>query len=95
MTVPIGNLHEPRGDPGRGDLRPHGGHLPAVALVDRREREPDLVRPHQADADPDVGRDPRWVQRFTTEFIEAARPCRHAPSDRWFVDETYVKVADK
>jgi len=35
----------------------------------------------------------RWVQRFTPEFIEAARPCRHAPGDRWFVDETYVKVA--
>jgi len=35
----------------------------------------------------------RWVQRFTPEFIEAARPCRHIPGDRWFVDETYVKVA--
>ena len=35
----------------------------------------------------------RWVQRFTLEFAEAARPCRHAPGDRWFVDETYVKVA--
>jgi transposase, IS6 family len=35
----------------------------------------------------------RWVQRFTQEFIEAARPCRHAPGGRWFVDETYVKVA--
>jgi transposase, IS6 family len=35
----------------------------------------------------------RWVQRFTAEFIDAARPCRHAPGDRWFVDETYVKVA--
>jgi IS6 family transposase len=34
----------------------------------------------------------RWVQRFTPEFIEAARPRRHAPRDRWFVDETYVKV---
>jgi transposase-like protein len=34
----------------------------------------------------------RWVQRFTPEFIEAARPCRHAPGDRWFVDETYLKV---
>jgi transposase, IS6 family len=33
------------------------------------------------------------VQRFTPEFIEAARPCRHAPGDRWFVDETYVEVA--
>jgi hypothetical protein len=30
----------------------------------------------------------RWVQRFTPEFVEAARPCRHAPGDRWFVDET-------
>ena len=35
----------------------------------------------------------RWVQRFTPELIEAARPCRHAPGDRWFADETYVKVA--
>ena len=33
----------------------------------------------------------RWVQRFTPLVIEAARPCRH--SDRWFVDETYVRVA--
>src|SRR5713101_2283015 len=37
----------------------------------------------------------RWVQRFTAEFIEAARPCRHAPGNRWFVDETYLKVAGK
>jgi transposase, IS6 family len=37
----------------------------------------------------------RWVQRFTAEFIEAARPCRHAPGDRWFVDETYLKVAGR
>jgi transposase, IS6 family len=35
----------------------------------------------------------RWVQRFTPEFIEAARFSRHAPGDRWFADETYVKVA--
>jgi DDE superfamily endonuclease len=35
----------------------------------------------------------RWVQRCTPEFIEAARPCRHAPGDRWFADETYGKVA--
>ncbi len=28
----------------------------------------------------------RWVQRFTPEFIEAARTCRHVPGDRWFVD---------
>jgi transposase-like protein len=37
----------------------------------------------------------RWVQRFTPEFIEAARGGRHAPGDRWFADETYVKVAGK
>jgi transposase, IS6 family len=35
----------------------------------------------------------RWVQTFTPEFIAAARPSRHAVGDRWFVDETYVKVA--
>jgi transposase, IS6 family len=35
----------------------------------------------------------RWVQRFTPLLIDAARPCRHVPGDRWFVDETYVKVA--
>ncbi len=34
----------------------------------------------------------RWVQRFTPESVEAARPSRHLPGDRWFVDETYVKV---
>jgi transposase-like protein len=35
----------------------------------------------------------RWVQRFTPLLMEAARPCRHAVSGRWFVDETYVKVS--
>jgi len=35
----------------------------------------------------------RWVQRFTPLLAEAARPCRHAVGDRWFVDETYVKVS--
>src|SRR5918992_5690403 len=35
----------------------------------------------------------RWVQRFTPLLIDAARPCRHMTGDRWFVDETYVKVA--
>jgi transposase-like protein len=37
----------------------------------------------------------RWVQRFTPLFIDGARPCRHATGDRWFVDETYVKVAGR
>jgi transposase-like protein len=35
----------------------------------------------------------RWVQTFTAEFIDAARPSRHAIGDRWFLDETYVKLA--
>jgi transposase-like protein len=35
----------------------------------------------------------RWVQRFTPLLAEAARPCRHRVGNRWFVDETYVKVA--
>jgi transposase-like protein len=35
----------------------------------------------------------RWVQRFTPLLVDAARPCRHAVGRRWFVDETYVKVA--
>ncbi|MEX5636432.1 IS6 family transposase [Parafrankia sp. FMc2] len=37
----------------------------------------------------------RWVQRFTPLLVDAARPCRHRPGDRWFVDETYVKVAGR
>jgi transposase-like protein len=37
----------------------------------------------------------RWVQRFTPLLIDAARPCRHAAGDRWFVDETYAKVAGR
>ena len=35
----------------------------------------------------------RWVLRFTPLLAEAARPCRHAVGDRWFVDETYMKAA--
>lgn len=34
----------------------------------------------------------RWVQRFTPLLIDAARPYRHRPGNRWFVDETYLKV---
>src|SRR4030095_15671198 len=37
----------------------------------------------------------RWVQRFTPLLVDAARPCRPASDDRWFVDETYVKVAGR
>lgn len=35
------------------------------------------------------------MQRFTPEFIEVARPARHLPGDRWFADETYLKVAGR
>ncbi len=37
----------------------------------------------------------RWVQTCTPEFIDAARSGRHSTGDRWFVDETYVKVAGR
>ena len=37
----------------------------------------------------------RWVRRFAPLLAEAARPCRHAVGDRWFVDETDVKVAGR
>jgi IS6 family transposase len=36
----------------------------------------------------------RWVQRFSP-FADAARPCRHVPGDRWYVDDTYLKVAGR
>jgi IS6 family transposase len=35
----------------------------------------------------------RCVQNFTPLAIDAARPSRHSVGNRWFVDETYVKVA--
>jgi IS6 family transposase len=37
----------------------------------------------------------RWVQTFTVEFIDAARPSRRSVADHWFVDETCVKVAGR
>jgi IS6 family transposase len=37
----------------------------------------------------------RWVQRFAPLLGDAARPRRHAVGGRWFVDETYVKVAGR
>jgi hypothetical protein len=37
----------------------------------------------------------RWVMRFTPLLAEAARCLRHTPGDRWFVDETHLKVAGK
>jgi len=37
----------------------------------------------------------RWVHRFAPLLIDAARFCRHSPGDRWFVDETYVKIGGR
>jgi transposase-like protein len=37
----------------------------------------------------------RWVRRFTPLLADAARPCRHLVGNRWYVDETYVKVAGR
>jgi hypothetical protein len=37
----------------------------------------------------------RWVQRSTPLLIDAAGSCWHVPNDRWFVDETYVKVSGR
>jgi IS6 family transposase len=34
----------------------------------------------------------RWVQLFAPLLADAARFARYCPGDRWFVDETYVKV---
>ncbi len=37
----------------------------------------------------------RWVQRFTLLVADAARPWRRAVGDRWYVDESHVKVAGR
>ncbi len=35
------------------------------------------------------------MQPFTPLLVDAARPCRHRPADRWHVDETYIKIAGR
>jgi transposase-like protein len=45
--------------------------------------------------DVDHGTVHRWVQRFSPLLADAARFARHRVGDRWFVDETYVKVAGR
>jgi transposase-like protein len=35
------------------------------------------------------------VQTCTPVFIDAARPTRHVPASRWFVDQMYVKIAGR
>jgi hypothetical protein len=34
-------------------------------------------------------------RRQASDNLVEARPCRHAPGDRWFADETYMEVAGK
>jgi transposase-like protein len=72
-------------EPGRSSGRP--------AVLSFRDVEEQLLAERGVDVDHvNVY---RWVQRFTPEFVEAARQRRHCPGERWFVDETYVKVADR
>ncbi|MDQ6613810.1 MAG: IS6 family transposase [Actinomycetota bacterium] len=37
----------------------------------------------------------RWVQTFTPLLVDVARCRRHSGGDRWFVDETYVRVSGR
>jgi transposase-like protein len=37
----------------------------------------------------------RWVQTFTPVLVDAPRARRHGGGDRWFVDETYLRVAGR
>src|SRR5258708_37550023 len=71
-----------RGDPARGAL------VAAVWVVVSRLEE--LLAERGVEVDHVTVY--RWGQNFTPLLIEAARPCRHGVGDRWFVDETYVKV---
>ncbi len=34
----------------------------------------------------------RWVQTFMPEFIEAARPARHATGTRWYVEADHGRL---
>ena len=76
--------------PAGGDLA-RGPVVPAVRLVlPRRRRAARRARHH--------GGSRHHLQVGTAvhpEFIEAARPCRHAPGDRWVRHETYLKIAGR
>jgi hypothetical protein len=73
--------------PGRGD-RGGGPLVPAYGLSYRDVEE--LLAQRGIEVDHVTVY--RWVQRFTALLADAARFARHSPGDRWFVDETYVKV---
>jgi transposase, IS6 family len=64
-------------------------------VVNRRSLNPPFRLSHSTSATSRRTTIYRWVQRFTPLLIDAARPCRHAPGERWFVDETYVRIAGR
>jgi IS6 family transposase len=85
VSSPLGVRRVPlpgRGDRGGGPLVPRYGlsYRDVEELLAERGIEVDHVTVY------------RWVQRFTPLLADAARFTRHSPGDRWFVDETYVKV---
>ncbi len=79
ISVPVGGDH--RGNPVVSPLR--APYRDVEELLAERGIAVDYVTVY------------RWVQRFTPLLIDAARPCRRVPGDRWFADETYVKVAGR
>jgi hypothetical protein len=85
LSSPLGLRRVPvpgRGDPGGGALLLRYGLScrDVEGLLGERGIQGDHVTVY------------RWVQRFTPLLAEAARFARHSPGDRWFLDETYVKV---
>jgi transposase-like protein len=84
-------LPSPASAPARGD-RPDRALVPAFRLESYRDVEELLA---ERGVEVDHVTIYRWVQRFTPLLADAARPCRHAAGDRWYVDETYVRVAGR
>ena len=75
------------GDRGRRPLVPPGTGCP-TAIFEELLAEHGVTVDHVTIC--------RWVQRFTAEFIEVARPCRHVPGDRVVRRrDVYVKVAGR
>jgi transposase-like protein len=71
-----------------GDRR-RGALVPALQSLSYRDIEELLVE-RGVEVDPVTVY--RWVRRFIPLLADAARFARHSPGERWFVDETYVKV---
>jgi hypothetical protein len=75
--------HSPGSGPAGGD---HGGGALVPALRPLLSRGGKLLAEREIEVDHVTIY--RWVQRFTPLLADAARFTRHAPGDRWFVDET-------